>query len=241
MKLTITPARGYQQRCFELNSKLLSFLLAMSNQSQEWSLLNLFPIEIMKEIIGNQDLKRRLFNTPILCTVPIFKNKSEWEDVLSGNISRVERTYAIDPKEISLVVSREIKQLNQLYFNYLIEVANSSPLAIIELGIDVETIILLQSITVEQRNNVNNWHLPLFKWRYDNEHVKVVENDKTNLAFLELLLMTTPIALDKLPTTSKLNKTYPAHEAIPLVEHFVLLNMRASLITEHIPNIHRAK
>lgn len=242
MDLLLKPPGQYAENAFELNCELYNLMESAAYLNEDFVSIQNLNKATSTVLQQNYELKYKLLKSPILCGVPILTSVREWDSLFAGNDIHLANSFSLAPTSISPQMSAEIKFINKNYINYLISASRTSPLAILELGIPFEVVSLLRGVTVEQKNNALRFKLPLFKWRYNNLGL----NNTTGAKFGEMewvthLIHSTPMNLLSLNATSELGKRYHSEEFYPLAEHLVRYNMRATIITVFIPNLHKQK
>ena len=106
--LNLTPSHDYKSNCYELNSSLFDMMEALKYQSDAWPHVIKLNDKISKGLQRNYQYKHALLNSPILCVVPIINSKFEWEQLLNGDVSRLQESFTVAPQMVSNSTAIEI-------------------------------------------------------------------------------------------------------------------------------------
>lgn len=239
--LNLTQNQDYKSNCHELNSYMFDMMEALNYQSTAWPCVIKLNDKISKGLQRNYQYKQALLNSSILCVVPLMSSKLEWDQLLNGDVNRLQESFTEAPQNVSSSTAMEIKYLNKFYLKHIIDCARTSPIAALELGVSEEIIEILRGITVDQKNHAYQFKLPLFKWRYENTTIECEKVEFSELEWIMYLIKSTPINLLSLDQKSDIAKRYNSEHAYPYAEKLVEFGMRATIIHSLLPNMHPAK
>lgn len=253
--LVVTP--NYRSTCFDVNSDLFDLMDALVSQDQRWKDFFKLTPQISAFLAFNFEFKRRLLSTTMLCVIPSINSVNDWDCLFNGDTAKLNHLFVFSPS-VNQQLATEIKYQNKFYLRHLIQVARTQPLAAIDLGIPPAIIELLRNITATQQNNAARLIGPLFTFRYTDAFFapyllaeKPLRNVKSNkppktvnfneLHFLDFLIQTSPLPLSSMPNTSNIGHRYHNEVSYPLAEHLVRFQMRATIISSFLPEMHEAK